>query len=147
MKGARVCAESFDDKKNIILSCSWKCYHIFIFLFPVWHVLIEFGRFIIADPFSSFFSIFFPENYKLVLFMVNVLILIFILLIFFYKSLIYFLFIFSIPISHILFLYLIIILFIFIFLSFCKTFINFQYHPSIQIYDILFIQVWSSFFV
>jgi hypothetical protein len=66
------------------------------------------------------------------------------------KSFICFQFCQSIPIWHISFFFnlvLILLIFYFFIWSFCKRFIGFQFHPSIQFTMYYFFPIWSSFYL
>jgi len=126
--------------KLALLPCCWKCCRVLFLL--VLCVSATMGWFFISESLFFlfyFFSLFSPKNYRLTLFVFDtsslfLSLLIFVLVLFIYKKIIYFQFSHLIPIYHI-YIYIWSLFFSFYFVpwSFCKSFTGYQFHSSIQV--------------
>jgi len=95
--------------EKVISLCHWKCHRVLFHL--EWHVLALVVRFVASGHlFFFFFSLLSPKNYSLTLFVVGILTSVLVLLIFIFCSWLFY-----------------------------KSFIYFQFHPSVSICSILFV--------
>ena len=106
----------FLTSKNALLMRRWKCHHVLFHMEQHMSTLVVW--FVVGESFFFFFfSLFSLENYSLTLFVIDI----------------------SISV-------LILLIYIFCFWPFCKSFICFQFHPSISIYQKLYFPIWFLFF-